>query len=512
MATGNVIVTVVDVGQGQCTFVEIYNTASTPVLIYTLLFDCGSDKKSTQTDTNLQYIVDRVSAMSTPTFNCIFFSHSDKDHISLTYDLLQKFPSSKKPAINYVWYGGAWDKYTKNKFNILNYLVSQSYCSASNMKSTGSNYTDYNKTSRTFTDYLWKILDDSVVVYAIASNVLSDDPDWDDQDLSVDGKTAEALNRVSMVCGLYAAGASYVICGDATNKTMAAINTLCDSSTTVFNNNKMTTLPHHGSRATGFAVKSSESASFAAILVVSSFSSNMKSKTLTASAYAKHRHPSLQLMTYFPPTVTTPVLRDPRLKQKNSHRVTANIDIDLGTGAGFTIIRGWDYTFETQTNMFSTYYWDGTATFSYNIGAFSTASASEGLVSPTVINSFACWQSILSTSGMAVMSGYANLSLPLSAFTDGPTTAVATEETAAATTQPAIEALPAGGSVFQPLPAGGSGPDSRPSPGLQTSAASPASPAKTIPQPVVRIRSKNTRVRPPAQSARQFQTRIKQYS
>ncbi len=436
MATGIVEVSVLDVGQGQCTFVEIYNTDSTPKLIHTLLFDCGSDKQSDETQTNLLYIATKVSAMATPAFDCIVFSHSDKDHISLTWYLLQKFSSSKKPAIKRVWYGGAREKYTKYGFNILDYIEEQGYCSSANIKSTGSNYTGYSKTSKSYTHHFWASDDNTVKVYPIVSNVLSDDPDWEDNDQDVEGTNAETLNRVSIICGLYYAGTSYVICGDATNKTMGAVNNLFSDGTTVFDNNKMTTLPHHGSRATGFAVKSSDTASFTAILVVSTFSGILKSKTITVSAYQKHRHPSLQLMSHFIPTIATPIIRDPRLKEKNSHRLTAYLDIDVGTVTGMLLVKNWPYSFETLTNTFSTRYFDGWSTFSYNLGIFNTAKPSEGLASSgTVINGFACWQFETHTDGSMRMGGYANLAIPLVMFTAGTISSESLEKAGADTTE-----------------------------------------------------------------------------
>lgn len=417
MATGKIIVSVVDVGQGQCTFVEIYNTSNT--LIHTLLFDCGSDKQSAETQDNLQYIADKVSGMGTPAFDCIFFSHSDKDHISLTKDLLDKFSSSKKPKVKEVWYGGDRTKYTKYKFNILDYLEAQGYCDTADLKAAPSNYTGYDPDKKKYAYHFWASSDSSVHVYAIAANALSDDPDWDDNDLDVTGKTAEALNRVSMVCGLYYAGASYVICGDATNKTMAAIGGLFSAGTTVFDQNVMTTLPHHGSRATGFAVKSSETASFTAKQVVITFSDLMKSHTLTASAYEKHHHPSLELMSYILPSITSPILRDTRLKQKNAHRLTAYFDRDILKKSGISIIKNFVYSFETTTNTFSTRYYDGFPTFSYDIGAFTKAGLSEGLATKgTVINGFASWGFATSSDGSSLVGGYAKLGAPL--FT-GPT-------------------------------------------------------------------------------------------
>ena len=342
-----------------------------------------------------------------------FFSHSDKDHISLTKYLLDKIAETITPSISGVWFAGAYSNYEKYKFNILCHIIKKKYCSASNMKTTSGNYTDYNYDDKNeWNDYLWKTAYDKVVIYAIASNVLSNDPDWEDNDDIGVGKTAEIKNRVSMVCGLYYSGASYIICGDATNTTMAAIGNLFKGGTTVFNNNHMTTLPHHGSRATGFAVPSSKAASFSAISVVSTFSSLMKSNTITISAYEKHRHPSLQLMRYFIPTIASPILRDPRLNQKNTHRVTAYVDINLGTSSGMTIHNNVVYSFESETNTFSTRYYDGWPTFSYNIGILNKAKKSKG-TNGDAINGFACWGYKILTDGTFQLGGWANLSLAL---------------------------------------------------------------------------------------------------
>lgn len=430
MATGNVFVTVVDVGQGQCTFVEIYDDSSpTPKLINTLLFDCGSDKQSADTTKNLDYIVAKALTKSTPGFDRIFFSHSDNDHISLTWYILNEINKTIKPVVDEVWYGGAWLKFTKRDFNILNYIANWGFCAKNKIQGFNSNSTDYGKGTGKYNQPLWKNGDGTVNVYGIAANVLSDDPDWDETDLDVTGKNAEELNRVSLIAGLYYGTGSYVICGDATSKTMAAVNGLFTGGTTVFNNNIMTTTPHHGSRATGFAVPASKDASDEAVKVVKTFAAVMNSRTMSISAYAKHRHPSLQIINCFIPTLTTPVVKDSRLIETNSHRVSANVDMDLGTSSGFTISRQTDYSFETQINTFSTYYYVGTVTFGYKIGTTS-ATATQG--SFGTINSFACWQYRAQSDGKAELSGYANLALPLSSFTSAPSTTVATPLTAGA--------------------------------------------------------------------------------
>lgn len=451
MPTGNVIVTVVDVGQGQCTFVEIYNNSSPAKLIHTLLLDCGTDKPSTQTDVNLDYIAAKALELDKPGFDCIVFSHSDKDHIYLTRQVLDKIAETKKPVIKEVIYGGAYRKYTKYGFNILEHIEDKGYCAADEIFSLESNFTNYNYASgkKKYEGNLWESTNKEVVLYTIVGNVLSSDPDWDDNDLNVEGATAEALNRVSIIAGLYYAGASFVICGDATNITMAAVNSLFEGGTTVFANNKMTTMPHHGSRATGFAVKSGQAASDTSVEIVETFAATLKSKTMSISAFEKHRHPSLELINKFIPTQTGAILRDPRLKQKNAHRITAYIDVSLTTGKAVTIYEGLSYSFESGTNTFSTRYSDLGPYFSYTLGT-KKAEASEGVIVTTPvtsINPFACWRYTAAPAGTAITNGYPNLALPLTAFTSAPTLGLsmapdAEDETAGTLTLAPVELLP----------------------------------------------------------------------
>ncbi len=433
MATGNIIVTVVDVGQGQCTFVEIYNTATPAKLIHALLFDCGTDKPSAQTPTNLNYIAAKVLELDEPGFDCIFFSHSDKDHIYLTRTVLNKIKETKKPVIKEVIFGGAYRKYEKYDFNILEHIEDEGYCAADKICCLASNFTNYNYAlgKKKFEGNLWESTDSNVIVYTIVGNALSSNPDWDEDDLDVEGANAEALNRVSVIAGLYIKGpsntyTSYVICGDATNVTMAAVNSLFEGGTTVFNKNIMTTMPHHGSRSTGLAVKTGQAASTASTKVVDTFAATLKSYCMTISAYEKHHHPSLELINRFIPTIKTPILRDARLIQKNAHRITAYVDIDITTGTAIIIKHRDGYSFDTETNTFSTRYSGGVPFFSYNLGT-AQAKAAQGVVvtvPATAINEFACWQYITAAAGTTTLTGYPSLATPLTAFTSPPTTSL----------------------------------------------------------------------------------------
>lgn len=440
MATGFITLTVVDVGQGQCTFLEVYDDEDTPNLIHTVLMDCGSDKKSDDTPTNLQYIATRVESMATPAIDCIIFSHSDKDHISLTRSVLELIDESKKTVVKKVVYGGAYDQYEKNHFNILDYLKEKKYCKEKDMTSPGSNWSNYVPKSGKFKngDPLWQSTDKAVKIYSVIANVLSRNPDWEANDEDVSGAKAEEKNRVSIICALYYAGVSYVICGDATNESMSATNRRFKG-TNVFEYNAMTTLPHHGSRATGFAVKRDDEPSDEAVEVVDTFAKIMNSEVLTASAFEKHRHPSMQLMSAFLPRQKKPFLRDARLKQKNTHRLNAYVDIDIEIQAkvsssdspakkkkpsGGTLYRGGVWSFDSNTCTFTTRYTNPFLVYSYNLGN-TECSESAGVETDTstntqyTINPHACWQWEGYPDGRHLVGGYADLNLPLKLFTTG---------------------------------------------------------------------------------------------
>ena len=417
MATGNVILTVIDVGQGQCTFIEIYDRSAPAVLMHTLLIDCGSNKYSNATITNLSYIALKASRKEPAGFDCIFFSHSDTDHTNLTIDLLialrEKVPAGDPLTIGKVWFAGERDHYTKgqDKFNILDYIELKGYCPWNEIKALMPEHSDYDPARTGFPTNLWATPDKTCRVCCVMANALSEDPDWDEQVGDRSLKTPEAKNRVSLVCGVFYAGLSYIICGDATNSTMSTVNRKFNAPGVVFPTNIMSTLPHHGSRRTGLAVAKGQTASDEAINVVKTFSALLNSRLLTDSAYEKQSHPSLELMKLFLPRETTPVIYDPRLKDRNSHRLTAFIDVDLGNVTGMLLFNFVAYTFETTTNIFTTRYSRPDRTFSCDL-ALQYAWPSLG-TNGQPINEFACWLFITEPNGVLRMGGYPMMGSPL---------------------------------------------------------------------------------------------------
>jgi hypothetical protein len=444
MATGNVIVSVVDVGIGQCNFVEIYDDSIAPVLTNTLLIDCGTLGRSPATYNNLQYIVNCVSSMVTPCFDCVIFSHSDRDHISLMKRLLLMFAEQgrTKPTITKLWYGGNYTNYTKGSSNILTWLVNNNYCQRQNVVGFTSNYTDYSPYTHSFAGSgLWQNNNADVGLYMMAGNVMSANPEWNDlENIPVLNDDIE-LNRVSLVCCLRYMGASYVICGDATNDTMAAINVRFNAPTSVFDNNIMTTLPHHGSRRTGLSVANGSRANNVNINIVRTFAALVNSLTVTASSFEKltstrtFGHPSLDFSTYFNPNTRT-FIYDPRLDIDtilDLHLCSMNNDITLLAEREVEDddepilrkrTRPEEYTlgdgivsFVTDANVFTTQYFSNfydDKTFYFDFEEGQTQPVFMYDIPPTLFNPHASWKYTTAASGAFTIAGFADLLTPLS--------------------------------------------------------------------------------------------------
>lgn len=402
MAIGNVVTTVLDVGQGQSTFTCVYDDSTPAKIIHTLLFDCGTDKESVNTETNIDYIASRLALMDTPTLDLLVFSHSDRDHISLMYFVLKAYAARTTVplAIKDTWYAGSSFFYTKNSFNILNYL--HNYCTS--FTTPAFNGTQFNKADGTWKSIIWT--DDPVApniyVGMLIGNVIDDEPGFFFR--TGFGTIAELKNRVSIVCALIHGDQSVLICGDATNRTMAWVNDAFG--TRMLAKNLMVTVPHHGSRSTGLSVASGNAANDRAIDVVKDFVKVANAKTATISSFQKHSHPSLELVNYFLPTLATgEVVDDENLV--DGHFSLFNVDIGLIHAAtSASVPRGY-HTFTTKANVYTTYYYGGLPGFSYQFtGTTVSAAASFIRTGASWVSQHACWSFVTSGTGGNSMSGY----------------------------------------------------------------------------------------------------------
>jgi hypothetical protein len=390
---------VVDVGQGQCTFAALYDAKDN--IVHTLLFDCGTDKPSPHTRGNIDWIAEQLKSMATPTIDLLVFSHSDNDHISLMSNLLEAYGPTTKPSLQIlsIWYAGNRDFYTKRKVKLLNDL--SNYCQS--FTTPDNNESQYDATQHGWKmPPMWMSADETVQVSMLIGNVIDDEPGIFKQ--TTFGTTAEKKNAVSLVCALMHDDRSLIICGDATNRTMAWINH--SFGTDVFTEALMLTLPHHGSRTTGLKFRWGKPADEDAIKVVKTFVGVAKARTITVSAFARHDHPSIELMNYFIPTTSgTAVVKDKRLTD-DSHFAVCNVDVPLKHPA-LNAVKEAYHTLATKTNVMATYYYGGKAGFSYQFeaGVQTVGDPPTFTAKQAPINQHACWVYTTEAGGDTV-SGY----------------------------------------------------------------------------------------------------------
>jgi hypothetical protein len=416
MAIKYIATTVLDVGQGQSTFACIYDDSASPgKIIHTLLFDCGSDKKSPETDNNIDYIAGRLASMDTPTLDLLVFSHSDSDHISLMYYVIEAYGKKTKTPlkIKSTWYAGDEDFYTKDGFNILDYLAK--YCKA--FTTPDFSESQFKKATGEWAELIWQdpATTPTVKVGMLIGNVIDDKPGVLVKDSF--GTAGEKKNRVSIVCALMHDDRSFLICGDATNRTMAWVNHAFGGKS--LSKTLMVTVPHHGSRGTGLDVSSTQVANQKAIDVVKTFVKTANAKTVTISAFQKHDHPSLEMVNYFTPNLATAqVVDDDRLKK--SHFTLFNVDISLKKGTSSASIPQGYHTFTTDANVYATNYYDAKPTFSYQFTGKKTGAADAFIGSGTpAINQHACWSFLTSAGASNSMTGYQRMPRSTAnAFTD----------------------------------------------------------------------------------------------
>ncbi|MGV8894028.1 MAG: hypothetical protein ACOH2K_14005 [Burkholderiaceae bacterium] len=409
MATGKIVVTVVDVGQGQCTFVEIWDTAD--ALAETLLFDCGTGLiggKSPNIGVNLDYIVARVSSMTPPTFNLVSFSHQDGDHWTLMKTLLEKFTVPKKPVITKVWYAGNRAKFTTNKKkknNLFKYFVDNGYCTELQISQVEDNKTNVTQATGAFDTIFWENSDKKVQLYLLAGSVLTDTPDDLTRKPTVKQMGAcEVINRISLVFMLRYEAKDYFICGDATNRTMAFANYYAKNS--VFAHSVMLTLPHHGSRKTAFENPLDGTNNDA--LTISTFAQLLRAQTLTVSAFQQFSHPSLRLIEQFTPSTNPlPIVKDKNLTV-NYHSVYVYFDRALSMKRVNNSAITKYQTFASESNIYGTFCFKKAPTFSVQNILMATLVANANIAGVST-NPHACWAYTTASGGGTTMFGASSL-------------------------------------------------------------------------------------------------------
>lgn len=351
MATNGVNVSVLDVGQGQGTFVEVYDASDN--LTNTLLFDLGSAKSSrTAGSSSIDYIATKIASMAIPKIDYLSLSHKDRDHVNLLKRLIDAIHTKIAPnklQIGKVRYGGAREWYSGDLIKVLEGV-------SSDVSSLNLRHTCYIKGPPEKWEAIWN--ENDVYVYIMLANIPTDSTLKDWSQVNVIGKPdSELANSVSIISTVRWNNTQFFINGDATFVTFEESNKIFSFLTT-FDYVKMVTLPHHGSRRTTFGLSSSTyDATTAATAVVDTFAKKINAKTVTVSAeiFGTYHHPSYDVMGLFTKyTDSTPWFKDPNLAG-NRHYITAYLDVTTKDSKGVSL-SGEYSSFESPTNVYTTLY------------------------------------------------------------------------------------------------------------------------------------------------------------
>ena len=349
MATAGIIVNALDVGQGQGTFVEVYNGSGQ--LTNTLLFDLGSAKSSkTAGGASIKYITDKVATMSVPKIDYLSLSHKDRDHVNLLTKLITAINTAISPkilAIGKVRYGGARAWYSDD-------LITKLEAICPDVNSLNLAHTSF--TPPNTWDPIW--VGNDVYVYILIANIPTDSTITSWSDINVKDKPdSELANSVSIICSVWWNNNQFIINGDATFVTFQEFNKIFKD-IPVFYAPKMVTLPHHGSRKSTFGLSlSTETASTESTAVVNAFAQRIGGNTVTASAeiFGNYHHPSYDVISVFNQyTASTPWYSDPKL-DTGRHYLTAYLDTTFRDSSGKTLSDNY-VSFETSMNVYSTLY------------------------------------------------------------------------------------------------------------------------------------------------------------
>lgn len=350
MATERVIVSALDVGQGQGTFVEVYDGSAQ--LTNTLLFDLGSSKSSTTAGgPSIEYIAVKIATMSVPKIDYLSLSHKDRDHVNLLTKLITAINvkiSPKKVSIGKVRYGGAKAWYSGD-------LIKELEAICSDVGSLNIAHTSYSHKDKTW-DPIW--VENDVYVYILIANIPTDSTITSWSDLNVKNKPdSELANSVSIICSVWWNNNQFIINGDATFVTFQEFNKVFKD-IPVFYAPKMVTLPHHGSRKSTFGLSvSTNTASAESTAVVNAFARKIGGNTVTASAevFGNYHHPSYDVISVFNQYAeVAPWYSDPEL-DAGRHYLTAYLDRTFKDIAGKTLSDRY-VSFETSINVYSTLY------------------------------------------------------------------------------------------------------------------------------------------------------------
>jgi hypothetical protein len=319
--------TVLPVGQGTGTLIQVINDAGVPVS--SIIIDLGSLwwKPSQTGKVSAGFAEQELRKMPEPTLDAVFLSHADADHINLIKWLIEKFslPSAnvspdKKLTIKRVWHGGEKTTYAKKiGGNLLDRLETYSPPGPP----PESNLRNFQLDAIATLQPLFKR--DDLEIFLLAANTVSAEVDMvDESDTSLGSEDDSYLaNVVSLVlCVSYGTPTPQriVATGDATGLTLAQCNTLFAGTDKFKGPILSATLPHHGSAVTTYELLGitigGKSAEETAGLSVGDFVQHLspQSATVSSGEWKGYRLPSARVLEDFAEYVTDSPYADPALE------------------------------------------------------------------------------------------------------------------------------------------------------------------------------------------------------
>lgn len=347
---------VLDVGQGNGTFVEVFNNGLAMPPTHAVLVDFGSEKsKDIAGPPAIKFVTDRLKAMATPTLHSVFLSHSDSDHWNLVPDLL-KDAAFTGTTISKVFYGCNSANYTiikkkggkKIRHSVLKDL--QTYGVAkTDILPMADAYTNFNKKDTTGQWPTFDTLGGWVNIRVLVANCPTPTSTASGKKRKVSASGPEP-NTQSIVLVVECAGKRILLTGDATATTLAWINAKLNKSKAEdqVDNTFMLEVPHHGSAVT--IVDNTSATPWAAAEKLVSLS---KPNSVSASAdfHRGFKHPDVQVIDKFSAHAGTGGYTPPATERTDGQHTYCAFDD-----------RHW-YVFDADDNVYTTMY-----TFTQRVG------------------------------------------------------------------------------------------------------------------------------------------------
>jgi hypothetical protein len=355
---------VLDVGQGSANFIELHDDNDR--ITNTFLIDLGTEKyKEEIGGPSANAIVASLKTMANPAIDALVLSHSDRDHINLIQSVLDEFspprtvnPPKPKLTIKWARYGGSFEQYKSYGRNLLNNV--EEFCTNfQDLRPLTFDYTSFPPNGPALT---WRRVA-GVSLYCVLANATRTNqlaqasyPRGPERDRYV-------RNTRSIVVLVDYEDKQFIVTGDATGVTMLKCTPLLAGVPGLTRDVFMLTVPHHGSRTTGFDVKSIDGVAHDGETVVTQFAAAARARSVTASAgqNVTYHHPSAELLSHFWDVVEKTPFYGIR-EFDDRHFFTAYFDTTYEVRRSPKAVVGWPraadvndwFTVQTKFNVYTT--------------------------------------------------------------------------------------------------------------------------------------------------------------